>query len=341
MFVSVLAHDDSRFFDARLQEQLLEFLRRRTLFPRELLELAERAEADGGLPDADGDRLVELACASFALSPEPVDAQWYRRLEAISTVAADIGGVNSTHINHLTPRVLDIDELYRRMQQRGIEMISQIQGPPRWDGPEVLLRQTSFRALSEPRRLRLADGSVVDGALRVRFGEVEARGIALTKLGRERYEQLSARIADRVRAEVASDGQAVAAEVWRDGFPRSELELALQGLAHFTYRPRQRDGQPPADPAELLRQGWLELQPIVYEDFLPRSAAGIFQSNLTGAGSADMDRAGSARDREWLAGVLGRQVHEPDDLYAQVSASSWAAAVAALGLAAIPRPSTG
>ena len=45
------------------------------------------------------------------------------------------------------------------MQARGIEMIDAIQGPPRWDGPDVLLRQTSFRALAEPRTFRRIDGS--------------------------------------------------------------------------------------------------------------------------------------------------------------------------------------
>ena len=35
-----------------------------------------------------------------------------------------------------------------------IEMIDEIQGPPRWHGPDVLLRQTSFRALAEPRTFR-------------------------------------------------------------------------------------------------------------------------------------------------------------------------------------------
>jgi len=40
---------------------------------------------------------------SFELSPEPVDRAWYQVLEAISSVAADIGGVRSTHINHLPP----------------------------------------------------------------------------------------------------------------------------------------------------------------------------------------------------------------------------------------------
>ena len=35
-------------------------------------------------------------------------------------------------------------------------MIDAIQGPPRTDGPAVLLRQTSFRALDEPRLFRAA-----------------------------------------------------------------------------------------------------------------------------------------------------------------------------------------
>jgi uncharacterized glyoxalase superfamily metalloenzyme YdcJ len=135
-------------------------------------------------------RFLELAAASFALSAEPIDRIWYSELEQISGVASDIGSVTSTHINHLTPRVLDIDDLYRSMQVRGIEMIDKIQGPPRWDGPDLLLRQTSFRALAEPRVFREPDGTVTEGCLRVRFGEVEARGIALTPAGRDRYDSI-------------------------------------------------------------------------------------------------------------------------------------------------------
>src|SRR4029453_12289313 len=112
----------------------------------ELLALADRAEQHGELSEPDAARFLDLAAAAFALSPEPVDRAWYHELERVSGVAADIGGTTSTHINHLTPRVLDIDDLYASMQARGIAMIDEIQGPPRWHGPDVLLRQTSFRA---------------------------------------------------------------------------------------------------------------------------------------------------------------------------------------------------
>lgn len=281
VFTSLLVVDDRRFFDEALEAELREFLGARRLFPDELLALADAAERDGGLSEADADRFLELATAAFALSPEPVDRAWYQRLEDVSSVAADIGGVTTTHINHLTPRVLDIDALYERMQQRGIEMIDRIQGPPRTDKPDVLLRQTSFRALAEPRRFREPDGSVAEGHLRVRFGEVEARGVALTPEGRALY-----------------DGRGI------DAFPQTEAELDAANLAYYV---RDERG---------------ELQPIVYEDFLPKSAAGIFASNLTSEGRADATRQASARDATWMQDVLGRELHDPYALYEAERAAS-------------------
>ncbi|KQY58823.1 hypothetical protein ASD11_04095 [Aeromicrobium sp. Root495] len=276
VFTSLLVVDDRRFFDAETEAELREFLGARTLFPDELLDLADAMASEHELHLDDAERFLELATAAFALSPEPVDRAWYERLEAISSVAADIGGVASTHINHLTPRVLDIDELYRRMSERGIEMIDRIQGPARRpDGaPDVLLRQTSFRALAEPRAFREADGSVVEGHLRVRFGEVEARGVALTPKGRALY-----------------DGQGT------EAFPLTDEELHAADLAYY----REQDGR---------------LSPIVYEDFLPRSAAGIFASNLTSEGSADATQRAAVRDASWLQDVMGVRLHDPYDLYA-------------------------
>jgi uncharacterized glyoxalase superfamily metalloenzyme YdcJ len=275
VFTSVLVVDDRRFFDEGTEAELREFLGARTLFPSELLELADRMERDRTLAADDADRFLELATAAFELSPEPVDRRWYERLEAISSVAADIGGVGSTHINHLTPRVLDIDELYVRMQQRGIEMIDRIQGPPRTDPgrPDVLLRQTSFRALAEARQFREADGSVVTGDLSVRFGEVEQRGVALTPKGRELY-----------------DAKGI------DALPDTDAKLDAMDLAYYVR-----------DDAGLT--------PIVYEDFLPKSAAGIFASNLTGEGRSDVTRRAAARDAAWMQDVLGRELHDPYALY--------------------------
>jgi uncharacterized glyoxalase superfamily metalloenzyme YdcJ len=270
VFTSMLATRDGRFFDASLRRRVDEFLSRRILFDPELITDARRIAAHGSCPATAAENFVARAVAAFALSREPVDRSWYAELTAVSAVAADIAGVPTTHINHLTPRVLDIDELYRRMSGRGITMIDAIQGPPLSHGPAVLLRQTSFRALAEPRRFREPDGSVIDGTLRVRFGEVEARGVALTRKGRERYDA-------------------------GDYFPDTDDEMAAAGLAYY-HR---------GDPAA----------PVVYEDFLPASAAGIFRSNLDADTEAAAVVDDSGYDIEWMAGVIGRPIHDPYDLY--------------------------
>ncbi|TGA96251.1 DUF1338 family protein [Streptomyces sp. MZ04] len=316
VFTSLLTPADPRFFDADLRSRLETFLAGRELFPPELLTLADRAGAERELPDAEAEHFLQLAVQAFELSAEPIDQSWYEELEKVSAVAADIGGVGSTHINHLTPRVLDIDELYRRMTDRGIEMIDAIQGPPGGPGPDLLLRQTSFRALAEPRALRQTDGSVTRGALRVRFGEVEARGIALTPAGRALYDRLLTLVDDQAAAHPAADRTALARTLWAEHVPGSERELAAQELAYFTYhvapdRAARSGSQPPATIGELVDQGWVRADPVVYEDFLPRSAAGIFQSNLSGEGSRNTGQEGIAYDSGWLSGAIGREVLDP------------------------------
>jgi uncharacterized glyoxalase superfamily metalloenzyme YdcJ len=289
VFTSMLATRDPRYFDAGLRARVEAFVTQRQLFDPALLAQARTIAADGSC-GADAARdFVAAAVGAFALSREPIDKAWYDELSGVSAVAADIAGVGSTHINHLTPRVLDIDDLYARMTRRGITMIDAIQGPPRTDGPAVLLRQTSFRALDEPRLFRRADGSVAPGTLRVRFGEVEARGVALTPLGRERYD-----------AAMAADDPA---RVWSEHFPSTDAQLAAQGLAYY------RAGDPTA--------------PIVYEDFLPASAAGIFRSNLDrDSRAADLadDSGDDLYDIGWLAGAIGRAIHNPYVLYEEAAA---------------------
>ncbi|GAB3947345.1 2-oxoadipate dioxygenase/decarboxylase [Corynebacterium tapiri] len=319
VFTSMLATDDPRFFDEQLQQELKEFIGNRTLFPAELLELADKAAAEGGLEDAEAERLLELATAAFKLSEDPVDFEWYKKLEKISAVAADIGGVTTTHINHLTPRVLDIDDLYARMEARGITMIDEVQGPPAWDGPDVLLRQTSFRALDEERIFRFEDGTVGPGQLRVRFGEVEQRGIALTSKGRELYDAMVAEVDKRLAAGEGSVRTEVARKVWEENLPKDERGLLEQGLAFFTFETTPEAAQAQlhddAELLELIDAGLVTAIPIVYEDFLPRSAAGIFQSNLKDKGTRDDAQQGTDYNIDLMSEIVGRRVAEPTELY--------------------------
>jgi len=196
-------------------------------------------------------------------------------------------------------------------------MIDDIQGPPRWEGPDVLLRQTSFRALAEPRAFRMPDGSVETSSLRVRFGEVEARGIALTREGRAIYDRAIAEVDERAAGLDPAARTEVKLEVWRREFPTTEAELAARGLAYFTY---------------AVKDGAVVPEPIVYEDFLPRSAAGIFQSNLTDDGSKDVSQEGVERDADWMSGAIGRELADPFELYARQSEESRQAAAAQLGV---------
>jgi len=287
VFTSMLATADTRFFTPELRRRIERFIARRQLFDPALVAQAGRIAADGGTDRQAARRFVHAAVSAFALSREPIDRDWYAELSAVSAVAADIAGVTTTHLNHLTPRVLDIDELYRRMTARGIAMTDTIQGPPRWDGPDVLLRQTSFRALAEPRRFREADGGVTEGTLRVRFGEVESRGVALTPEGRRRYD-----------AAMASPDPAA---TWGEYFPDSHDGLAAAGLTYYHG----------GDPAK----------PVVYEDFLPASAAGIFRSNLDSDARPVSAADGASYSAAWLAGRIGHHIHDPYELYEKVASS--------------------
>ena len=321
VFTSMLASDDPRFFSPDQQRRLQDFINARELFPAELLVLSDKAAEQGGLEDPEAVQLLELATGSFKLSDDPVDHAWYKELEDVSAVAADIGGVTSTHINHLTPRVLDIDDLYERMEALGITMIDEVQGPPAWDGPDVLLRQTSFRALNEERIFKFEDGTIGPGELRVRFGEVEQRGIALTPKGRELYDQMLAET-DRRLKEHGGIRTDVARQVWAENLPDTEHGLAREDLAFFTYRvaddvSSETLTQLPEHVTlvSLIDDGIVIAEPIVYEDFLPRSAAGIFQSNLTSEGSRDDALQGTDYDIDVMSEIVGRPVADPHDLY--------------------------
>jgi uncharacterized glyoxalase superfamily metalloenzyme YdcJ len=111
--------------------------------------------------------------------------------------------------------------------------------------------------------------------------------------------------------------------------------LALQGFAYFTYRVADSASAPRTGSAslrKLVETGVLVPEPIVYEDFLPRSAAGIFQSNLTDDGSRDDGQIGTPYDIDRLSDVLGRRIFDPNELYSAQRYASLAEAQRILGI---------
>lgn len=274
--------------DAGLRKTAAEILERRRIFTPRLLALVERAEGQGGLAGAQADELVAEALQTFRWhSAATVDKSTYARLHDAHRLVADVVCFKGPHINHLTPRTLDIDAVQAAMPARGIAAKTVIEGPP----PRkvaLLLRQTSFKALEE--RIAFAGEDVrAPGTHTARFGEIEQRGMALTRKGRALYDQLLAQVRSMEGAgSAAADyGQRLVA-AFAD-FPDEPEVLLDQALAFFRHHVADEAGfaaraasGAPFDLAALRRDGIVGARPIVYEDFLPVSAAGIFQSNLGG-----------------------------------------------------------
>ena len=170
--------------DTNLRDEAAEVLAKRRIFTDGALELLEKAERDGGLTHLDASGFVKEILETFRWQEQAtVSKDMYERLHAAHRLVADVVSFKGPHINHLTPRTLDIDEVQRRMPDEGISPKAVIEGPPRRACP-ILLRQTSFKALEEQIAFGADDGEWKTGTHRARFGEIEQRGAALTPKGR-------------------------------------------------------------------------------------------------------------------------------------------------------------
>ncbi|WP_286009982.1 2-oxoadipate dioxygenase/decarboxylase HglS [Larsenimonas salina] len=294
-----------------LRAQASALLAKRQIFTDGAISLIERAEQHGGLTAEDADRFVAEALETFRWHPEAtVDYATYQALHDEHRLIADVVCFKGPHINHLTPRTLDIDAVQRQMPEAGIAPKAIIEGPPRREVP-ILLRQTSFKALEEP----IDFAGRHHGTHTARFGEIEQRGVALTPKGRALYDRLLTASRDATAGLSQDAHQQALSDAFTD-FPDDEPTLRRQGLAYFTYR---LSGTPDADSTidthdidDLIERGLIEATPIVYEDFLPVSAAGIFQSNL---GEAKAHGAMGSGNQAAFEAALGASVADEFALY--------------------------
>ncbi|NWN81650.1 MAG: VOC family protein [Halomonas sp.] len=299
---------------AELRERAAAILVERDIFTRGTRELIALCEERGGLTDEQAERFVKEALETFRWHRDAtVDLETYKALHAEHRLIADVVCFRGPHINHLTPRTLDIDDVQRRMPEAGMNPKAIIEGPPRRNCP-ILLRQTSFKALEE----RVCFAGDRQGTHTARFGEIEQRGVALTAKGRELYDRLLTASREQIQGLDNAAHQRVLAEVFSD-FPDDEVVLRREGLAFFEYRltakGREEGAKRGADEGleTLIDQGLISARPITYEDFLPVSAAGIFQSNL-GGGHHEI-YAGNA-NRDAFEAALGATVTDELALYA-------------------------
>ncbi len=304
----------------------------RDIFTPEARRLLAVAESSGGLTSGEGPAFVGALLETFRWhAAAPVAAPLYDRLRSAHRLVADVVSFRGPHINHLTPRTLDIDAVQAAMPDRGVAPKAVVEGPPRRACP-ILLRQTSFKALDEP--VRFADGT--PGRHTARFGEIEARGAALTPKGRALYDRLLSQArADAMPAADGANAGAYAAALERHfaDFPDDWDAMRQGGLAFFRYavteagRAAAQGGGAEGSPDEWMARGLMRADPIVYEDFLPVSAAGIFQSNLGDAGQGE---AATSAAQDAFEAALGACVADEMGLYAAEEAASLDAARLAL-----------
>lgn len=359
-----------RIFTTLLRPELLEssearelsmqLLGRRHIFSNTLVDLIDTAETrqQGRLTHEQGELLVAEAIRSFSWQPVAAATHdEYVLLRAEHPILADIACFRSAHINHLTPRALDIVKAQETMIKEGLSVKDRIEGPPPRNCP-VLLRQTSFLALEEAIRFPTTDASseaateLVDGHHKARFGEIEERGAAVTPQGRKLYDQLLEEAMHLAAAsETPSDVHTLDTMLAKTfaKYPDDWDELRRQRLVYCEYRcetgAREKlaalnvSGQ--ATPSlldTLVSEGVLTARPITYEDFLPFSAAGIFQSNLQSppkgqeAASATGPQAAGQGDRQGYEAAMDCSALDAYDLYAGAQRRSLEKCAIELGL---------
>ncbi|RAL12325.1 DUF1338 domain protein [Aspergillus homomorphus CBS 101889] len=358
VFTTVLRMD---LLTARTRTLAERALSQRSIFTDRLLTLLQSAETrqrqhHPALTQKEGEALITEALETFRWhSHATVTLDEYETLKAEHPLIADIVSFPSSHINHLTPRTLDIDAVQTKMREAGLPAKERIEGPPRRQY-SILLRQTSFKAREETVFFRHnnhnhnhnhSHSDYIKGTHTARFGEVEQRGFALTPKGRELYDAILARVnADAAQLlQLANDDAANEAQYEQllvyhfQSFPDELSELWSQKLAYFCYSVASKaasfgagGGEGKAGLAQLVQDGVLEYEPIKYEDFLPLSAGGIFSSNLGSTSLSGRLVMEAGPDVDGFQRMLGGSIADEFALYECVQAESLERCCRELGL---------
>lgn len=213
------------------------------------------------------------------------------------------------------------------------------------EGPDVeipvLLRQDSYKALTEPVTFHQPDGTTVPAKHTARFGEIEQRFYATTPKGRKLYDECLTK-ADAARDKnpgLAKSDHAAYLREYGAGFaqfPKTLDELLRQGLVYGRFSATAKGIQnagtlTTTDLFELIDNGYVQYEGLRYEDFLPFSAAGIFASNL---GQYGTKTAGEkpVYTQKTLEDIMGRKIVDPNVVYSALEAKSLLETYAALGL---------
>ncbi|WWC71158.1 uncharacterized protein I206_105111 [Kwoniella pini CBS 10737] len=327
IFTSLLRIDLIKKKNFKLFKEINEILLKRNFFFNNpiILKLIEKSENQGGLILEDSIELINFSLEIFKWHEKSlISKKKYDELKKFHPLLADIVGFKGPHINHLTPRTLDIDSVQRLMSERGIPPKKVIEGPPIRECP-ILLRQTSFQALTEPIIFSGdCEGETSQGSHRARFGEIESRGAALTREGHALYQSLMKKAGSFTPTDNNLIWQSKLSKIFQP-FPDNWEDIRKANLAYFKYTltSSYEKGTIQSEYSldQLIKQGKVKYIPIVYEDFLPASAAGIFQSNL-GEHSEETIKEEDLNAREEMELSLGHKIQDYFELYEEIQNDS-------------------
>ena len=318
VFTSLLRLDLIQDEDLRKQAQ--DLLDSRNIYTDTCMEMIELYEKQGGLTQEQAEIFVREATKTFQWHETArVNEEMYNKLKSVHGLVTDVVSFKGPHINHLTPRTLDIDVVQSSMPDWGINPKAVVEGPPNRKN-DILLRQTSFKALVENIKFK---NETESGSHQARFGEIEQRGVALTKKGRELYDKLLLEV--RAKVTPAPDGSNVQEyyQVLADtfsAFPDDIKVLHDEGYGYYEYHLKEEVKNHNCTTIEqLIEQDLVVITPIVYEDFLPVSAAGIFSSNLGDDKPQDIE---ISPQQKLFEECLGSEVVDEFQLYEDIHRAS-------------------
>lgn len=333
VFTTVLRMD---LLTEQTRELAQRALKQRNIFTPRLLQILDVVDEKGTLTSEECTDFINNGLETFRWhSKATVTLDEYMLLKAEHPLIADIVSFPNSHINHLTPRTIDIDLVQQLMRDHGMPAKERIEGPPKRQCP-ILLRQTSFKALEETVYFRDASETFVKGSHTARFGEVEQRGYALTRAGRQLYDKILNQVnAEAEKLKVSGNDYEQIFEAHFKAFPDTLLELRQQNLAYFCYQltpagervakddiATSKFGTPAVSLQALLDKGIMKYEPLTYEDFLPLSAGGIFNSNLGNVSQSKQLIMSAEPDLDGFQRSLGAQIADEFHLYAQMQQES-------------------
>lgn len=238
----------------------------------------------------------------------------------------------------LTKRLQEPDLDLSQLKHSGFKDFTE--GPPA--GVPLLLRQDSYKALTEPVTFVEADGTKIETVHTARFGEIEERFYAATPKGRKLYDECLA-AAETMKEKnpglIKKDFDAYQNEFAKcfDAFPKALPELLERKLVFGRFFATEKGlaakgNIHTSDIWELVKLGCADYDGLRYEDFLPFSAAGIFASNLGQYGTKSTASTKPVYTQKNLEDIMEKKIVDATELYSSMEKKSIDEVLAQLGL---------